>query len=109
MATSFLERAQRECPYVFQSGYSVDDASGLMRRERFIHCLQYGHSLLSAAVHNVPQSALVSSVEVRDRIVMRQPATPQEGMSTADLIGIEDSESMETEQGQNLCPSIACC
>ncbi|CAE7247177.1 unnamed protein product [Symbiodinium sp. CCMP2592] len=78
MAIPFLERARRECPYVFEPGYQMDDASGLMRRERFIHFLQYGHSLLSAAVHN-------------------------EGISTADIIGIEDSESMETEQGQNLC------
>ncbi|CAE7031342.1 unnamed protein product [Symbiodinium sp. CCMP2592] len=74
MASPFLERVRRDVPYVFEPGYQMDEASGLMRRERFIHVLQYGHSLLSAAVHN-------------------------ENISTADLIGIEDAESMETEQG----------
>ncbi|CAE7453359.1 unnamed protein product, partial [Symbiodinium microadriaticum] len=49
-----------------------------MRRERFLYCFQYGHSLLSTALE-------------------------REGVQSAFAEGIDDTESIETVRGQDLC------
>lgn len=54
MDAAFVSRLKGLCPYIYEAGYEYDEPSGLMRRERFLYCFQYGHSLLSTALERVP-------------------------------------------------------
>eukprot|EP00439_Symbiodinium_sp_Y106_P043313 s1222_g5.t1 len=78
LPNGFLRRVKDSCPHVFDPKYFYDEPSGCMRRERFLYVFEYGHDLLSSAI---------------DR----------EGVQSAFMAGIEDSESIATTEGQDLC------
>ena len=48
---AFEKRAAAVAPWVHDEGYFYESAG--MRRERFIHCLEYGSSCLTRALESV--------------------------------------------------------
>ncbi|CAE7944075.1 unnamed protein product [Symbiodinium sp. KB8] len=73
MSESLVARLRKLVPQAFEDGFCHD--SPLMWRERFLQFCQYGNSILASAMERV------------------------EGLQSAHIMGLDDSESMETERG----------
>ncbi|CAE7741944.1 unnamed protein product [Symbiodinium sp. CCMP2456] len=73
MSESLVARLRKLVPQAFEDGFCHD--SPLMWRERFLQFCQYGNSILASAMERV------------------------EGLQTSHIMGLDDSESMETERG----------